>query len=166
MDTPPPIEEQPAQAANPKPQAHKFEMPAWGRPVIFFGAGLLLAGLVGWSSLISAEGKKRESIARSVDALAETMPEYFIQRSFTKIERMVTKVVDSAGYETVSVTDPQGKVIASSNRAMSGKDIGELKNSITKARLGTDGDVYVIRRSIFLAGDTKLGGVEVRIKRN
>lgn len=165
MDTPPPVEQQPPSVPESKPEHKKTELPAWARPLIFFGAGIVLAGLVGWSSLISAEGKKRESIARSVDALAETMPEYFIQRSFTKIERMVTKVVDSAGYETVTVTDPQGKVIASSNRAMSGKDIGDLKNSITKARLGTDGDVYVIRRSIFLAGDTKLGGLEVRIKR-
>ena len=142
------------------PATHHVQ-PAWVRYVILTTVFLILIILVYWSGGLRTEGVRRDTFGRGVDALSGSLAQALIERNDSKLQSTLQRIAAASGFDKVTVTDEAGLVQASTDRVMAGKVIEELKAGPMKSLVSNKGGHLVAHRAIVLAGDTRVGGLEV-----
>jgi hypothetical protein len=135
--------------------------PAWMKPVVIAGVALLLLVLVQWAGSQRTENVRLETFARGTDALSGALAQGLLENNAGKLQTTVQRIATESGYEKVTVTNLSGVVVASTDRIQA--DIPAdfpLKSKVT-----VDGNRLRAVRAIVLAGDTRLGGLEIVTRR-
>lgn len=141
--TPPPLDA--------KPQ------PTWVRPFVLAGAVVVLLVLVQWAGTVRTEAVRRETFARGVDALSGALAQGLVEANSSKLQTTVQRIATESGYERVTVVNLAGAVVASTDRLSPAVS----EEYPLKTKVVTDGSRLRAVRAIVLAGDTRVGGLEV-----
>ena len=158
--------EQPDQATEP-PKSQRTPVRSFRanlRMAALAGIGLLMLVLVVAASNVRLANGIREERAKSVSALAYALREPILQQDPPKLRSLLEGIATAGGYERVSVTDPAGKVVASTDRKFDDTEIKELSTTIQEATLVRAGIHDIYRQTVWLAKDNSIGGVEVVFK--
>lgn len=152
--TPPPLDA----ADDSKPPK---TLPKWLRAPVMVAVGLFLLFVLQWAHNARIAMIRAEVFGRSVDALSASLADDMLQPDPIKMERKLTRIALASGYSRISVTDSNGQVIATTDNTQRSIVIPGLKALVPITRpTKAEGKLTGIR-SIVLAGDTSLGGLEV-----
>lgn len=131
--------------------------PSWVRPFVVAATAVVLLVAVQWAGTMRTEAVKRETFARGVDALSGALAQSLVEANPSKLQTTVQRIATESGYEKVTVVNLSGVVVASTDR-MSADNPSEYP---LKTKVTVDGSRLRGIRAIVLAGDTRLGGLEV-----
>lgn len=141
--------------SHPKPQSPYL------RPIVMTAVAIVLLMIVAWGGNMRTHQAKIAEIERSVDALSEAIEPSVLDRNPSKLDRTLLSIAEAGNYKSVSYTDSSGMVISTTDGVRKGKRYEELANCPVKAKATNEKGSIVIRRAVILAGDTRLGNIEV-----
>ena len=135
--------------------------PAWVKYVILTAIAVVLIILVQWAAGLRTESVRRDTFATAVDALSASLAQAMVEHNTSKLQSTVQRIADATGYQRITVTDEKGQVQCSTDRTLDGKTLEDLKDGPLKTAVSTRAGQMIGKRAIVLAGDTKVGGLEV-----
>lgn len=128
------------------------------------GIGLLMLILVVAASNVRLASGIRAERAKTVNALAYALREPVLQQDPPKLRTLLEGMATAAGYERLTVTDPSGKVIASTDRRFDDTTIKELATTTQEPKFEQSGAQQIARTTVWLAKGNAIGGVEIVFK--
>lgn len=132
---------------------------------------LVLIALVSIALEIQARGRERAALGKGLDSLGATMVVPLIEaRSVVNANRaarlqpLVEAIAQSGGYESVTLTDADGGVLATTDTRLKGQVVEAMKNAPSMASV-TDADGAIqADRAVFGPGDERIGAIRVRLR--
>lgn len=134
---------------------------------VIFGLGaisLFLLIVVFMTVSAAAERTRQNAIADQIDGLSKAMTPALLERDNVKLLRLVENISKAAGYESMTITDDEGKVLATTNRNSDFTVIKELSQAPLDAKTKKKEGNIVITRAITLGDDNVIGAMEIITK--
>lgn len=159
-------ESAPVSADSGQSEAPAKVLPPGVRFAIAAAIVLLLLFLVSWAGVRQANEMRRAELGKGVDAIAAalTIPlletasvQYEGRRS--RLQRVAGDIASAAGYQQVTITDAEGRVLASVDKNLERATIPEMAAPADK-RDKVSGGVLLVTRDIKI-GPTRLGSVRI-----
>ena len=116
-----------ASAAPPKPKKKWRDYPLWVRWAAVVGAVLLAFFLQSWWSGRQKEGIRRDLVARFTKALVYASP-VPSRRDPDTTRQWCAGLAKAGGFERVTFTDVDGRVLASTDRSLDGTLLKDAKS--------------------------------------
>lgn len=159
-----------SEATEPKPGPSKPANPTFQ----LFGvvaAGIVAFALLVWVQGIRMSAERREAFGRGVDGIASALAIPVIETGSrtsnnrqARLQSTIESVQRTGKYESVTVTDANGNVLASTNTALQGQTIKEMANAKWPTTEKEANGVIEATTSITNDGGVKIGALQVRIK--
>ncbi|QYK53884.1 MAG: hypothetical protein KF824_03085 [Fimbriimonadaceae bacterium] len=140
---------------HPKPQSPYL------RPIVMTAVAIILLMIVAWGGNMRTHQAKIAEIERSVDALSEAIEPTVLNNDPARLSRALLSIAEAGKYKSVTYSDNSGKILASTDQVRLGKKSDEMAKSPQKAKATNEKGSVVVRRAVILAGDTRLGNIEV-----
>lgn len=137
-------------------------LPRKARVFLLTGVALALLAIVAWSGSVAGERRRLEEAKRGVTALSRALVPVVLERDNLKARQLLVAVAEQAGYEKITLTDRGGIVLASTDRTEDGKILSGMQDPPLAAEARVIAGQTVVRRAVVIAGETKVGGLEVR----
>ncbi len=145
------------------PSAPEKKLTQWKRQVFIAVVCLFVLFLVYWSSQLQREATRRREIGRGVDAVATLLTRSILENNPDKLRQTLGGLASNAHYQSVTVTNSKGDVLASTDALAEGKTRPELVSAPTPAEIKFEKGRYVVRRAINLGEGNQIGGLEVQV---
>jgi hypothetical protein len=137
---------------------------------VALSAAAALAVLVfiqGWR----ASTMQREAFGRGMDGLAASLAQPIIESNSQvfenrrdRLQRAVEWIRAAGGYESVTVADSQGLVIATTDLKFRGQTLQELAEGKQKTEVIDANGVTVAVSGVFTEGGARVGGLRVAVR--
>jgi hypothetical protein len=118
-----------------------------------------------------ASAMQREAFARGIDGLASAMAQPIIESNSRvyenrrdRLQKTVEGIRAAGGYESVTVADAQGLVIATTDLKFRGQTLKELAEGKQKTRVENVNGVLVAISGVFTEGGAQVGGLRVEVR--
>lgn len=140
---------------HPKPQSPYL------RPIVMTLIVIFLLMITAWGGNMRANQAKIAEIERSVDALSEAIEPTVLNNDPARLSRTLLSIAEAGKYKSVTYSDNGGKILATTDQVRLGKTSEAMAKSPQKAKATNENGSIVVRRAVILAGDTRLGNIEV-----
>ncbi len=131
------------------------------RTVILGGMTLVLLIVVIFSSNVRTVNAVKGERVKAVAAVAASIKEEVIRADRLKLQQILNQVAERGGMQTITITDTEGRTLASTDRQKDAGPIAELNPPPKDPVVTTSKGVTVIREAVWLAQDNAIGGIEV-----
>jgi hypothetical protein len=155
--------EAPQEPKKPNPLVKALRENPRARAMAGWAIMVFLVLFVWWTGTLRAMGAETAGLARGADALAVSLVPGLLDRNPVKLERLLQKIAEEAGYASVTVSDPEGKVLASTDATQKDLSRPELARAPDKAEVVGGPQKGTIRRKIFLAQGNPFGILEIKL---
>lgn len=155
--------ETPQEPKKPNPLVKALRENPRARSIAGWAIMVFLVFFVWWTGTLRAMGAETAGLARGADALAASLVPSLLERNPLKLERLLQKVAEEANYASVTVSDPEGKVLASTDPTQKDLSRPELSRAPEKAEVVGGPQNGTIRRKIFLARGNPFGVLEIKL---
>ncbi len=141
----------PAKKANPLP--------------LFLGGGFIFF-LVALALLVAipAEAQKTTLRQKLGDGLASALVSDMLQPSSPRLNRLAERIAKEGRYDKVTLTSPDGQVLGSTDRTLSGTKLEDAGRAEAKTTIRFRGPVTVLTRGVYLAEGNKIGAVVIEFR--
>lgn len=144
------------------PPAEKKPMPGWLKRLIVVCAIIAVFIIQDWWLVARGNGARQKTFERAVNAMSVALQPVLLTRNTDRARPVVTSMAQAGGYALVVVTDPSGKVLASSDRALDSATIDEMKNPVPgNTQLKTVESGLQATTPIALGGNNVIGTLRV-----
>jgi hypothetical protein len=141
------------------------------RQIAMAAIALVLIALVSVALEIQARGRERAALGKGLDSLGATLVVPLLEaRSVVNTNRaarlqpLVEGIAEAGGYESVTLTDADGAVLATTDTRLKGQVVEPLKSAPEKAAVGDADGAIQADRAIVGPGGERLGAVRVRLR--
>jgi len=134
-------------------------------------AGILAFALLVWAQGVRTGAVRREAFGRGVDGIAASLAIPVIETGSrvnpnrgARLQAIVDSIQRAAKLQTITVTDTNGNVLASTDTSVQGqtlKDMIDVKSPSTQKE--TDGVIEALT-SIETEGGNKVGALRIKVK--
>lgn len=139
----------------------KKPMSPFVKKVIWIGILLFLFIVQDWYLVARGNGLQQETFKNAVSAMSVPMQTVILTRNTDRARPVVTGMATAGGYSLVLVTDPEGRVMGSSDRTFDSQTIGDMKSPTTGVQLrSVDGGLQATC-PIALGGNNVIGTLRV-----
>lgn len=114
---------------------------------------------------------KRQAFGRGVDGIAASLAIPVIELSSQRFEnradrlqRTLEAIQRSGQYQIVVVTDPNGKVLATTDTSLKSQTLNEMKSLKSPSIIKEDQGVIEVNAPIIGDGESLLGGLKIKVK--
>lgn len=156
--------------SEPEPKPARTVHPAVRFLAVGLSAAAALALLIFLQGM-RASAMQREAFGRGIDGLAAAMAQPIIESNSQvfenrrdRLQRTVEGIRAAGGYESVTVADAQGLVIATTDLKFRGQTLKELADGKQKSRVNHVNGILVATSGVFTEGGAKVGGLRVEIR--
>jgi hypothetical protein len=117
-----------------------------------------------FASNFRSEAVKMEMFARGVNAHAALLTQPFVERDARKLRDLALAAAGAGDYASVTLADPKGRVLASTDRTMEGQVLAKMVDPpADKPRLDRERGRLVAIRAIVLGTNNVIGGLRVEL---
>ena len=152
-ESPPPVPE----------TSPKGVLPTWVRSVAFAAIFLSLVVMLQWAAERRVAAVRQESLAQAADAVSAAVAQQVLMKE-AALQTTTRRVAEAGGFDSVTLTDEKGVVIATTDRTREGQTVSELAPGPLTARVQLRSGRLVVHRAVVLAGETRVGGLELVAK--
>lgn len=151
----------PQTSVDPPAPESATTQPTFMRPLIMTVVVILLLMITVWAGGMRANQARIAEIERSVNALSEAIEPTALQNDTAKLNRVLLDIAEAGKYRAVTYANNAGTIIATTDAVRMDKSSKELAKAPATAKASTENGMIVVRRAVILAGDTRLGNIEV-----
>jgi hypothetical protein len=149
--------EAPATSVVPAKRANPLPLYLGGGFIFFLVALALLVA-------IPAEAQKTTLRQKLGDGVAAALVSEMLQPSSPRLNRLAERVAKDGKYDKVTLTAPDGQVLGSTDRTLSGTKLEEAGRAEAKTTIRFRGPVTVLTRGVYLAEGNKIGAVVLEFR--
>lgn len=132
---------------------------------LFLGGGFIFF-LVGLALLVAipAEAQKSNLRQKLGDGIASALVSDMLQPNSPRLNRLAERVAKEGKYDKVTLTAPDGQVLGSTDRTLSGTKLEDAARAEAKTTIRFRGPVTVLTRGVYLAEGNKIGAVVIEFR--
>ncbi len=125
------------------------------------GVAILLIAIVAFAGKVNADNVRRNALTQMSNALSAALVEPAMTHDKARLALLVQRIATDGGLEAVTITDPEGAVVASTDSKRLGQVIERLKKPPAKAELRDDNGRTSAVHGLFVGADSAVGGLEI-----
>lgn len=145
-----------------QPAEPKKPMPEWMKRFIVIGCIVVAFIVQDWWLVARGNGARQRTFENAVKAMAVALQPTLLTRNTDRARPVITSMATAGNFALIVVTDPSGRVIASTDRSQDAITIDDMKNPIpgnTQIR-SVDGGLQATT-PIALGGNNVIGTLRV-----
>lgn len=145
----------------------KKPLPTPVRNLILAGLAIFVALILVWTGNLRRDAARREALGQSSIALAEALADHVLlaSREPAKLQRLVEKIAAAAKYKSLTVAAADGRVVASTDRTLAGRNLDGYKDINQEPDVRTSGGDVSIRRGVYLGSNNRIGAIVILVDR-
>lgn len=122
---------------------------------------LALMGLIIFAGDVRRRSEVHGEKIRATQSIAAALLSEVLNQKEFRAQRACDQIQSAGGYNSVTITAPSGKVLASSDKNLIGKTLTPPKEAIAKAESRTEDGAQAFWKAIVLGGDNPVGFVRL-----
>lgn len=134
------------------------------RQTVLAGIALVLLGLTWFTGTLRADQAKREALGQGLSGLSVTVREDVLRKDAGRLRLTATNVATAGGFASVTFTDANGNVLASTDGTLKGKTLDHMKKPPLNPEIKSVEGVQTMFKAVTLGEDNVIGGISVGLK--
>lgn len=156
--TPPAVPEE-SSPEPPKPASNPI-LRTFGLGIV----GILVLFMVWFAGILNASAVRQQTLLHGLNALAYASKDAVLTGDAAKLRVLAQGIADSGDYTSVTFTNAQGIVLASTDTTQLGKTLDQLKNPPLTSKLQNLNGHDTMFRAITLGENNVIGGISIELK--